>query len=113
MTLFFKKIATILEMIKFSHTVFALPFAVMSAFLAAGGLPSVQQLFWILMCMVGARSAAMSFNRIVDARYDAQNPRTAQRASNRTMGSVRPCGGPQSSFTKSASEISCWVLIFS
>ena len=80
MTLFFKKIATILEMIKFSHTVFALPFAVMSAFLAAGGLPSAQKLFWILICMVGARSAAMSFNRIVDARYDAQNPRTAQRA---------------------------------
>jgi len=75
-----EKIATILEMIKFSHTVFALPFAVMSAFLAAGGMPSVGQLFWILMCMVGARSAAMSFNRIVDARLDAQNPRTAERA---------------------------------
>jgi 4-hydroxybenzoate polyprenyltransferase len=80
MTAFFKKIATILEMIKFSHTLFALPFAVMSAFLAAGGLPSIRQLFWIVMCMVGARSAAMSFNRIVDARYDARNPRTAQRA---------------------------------
>ena len=80
MTGLFKKIATILEMIKFSHTVFALPFAVMSAFLAAEGFPSVAQFFWILMCMVGARSAAMSFNRIVDARFDAQNPRTAQRA---------------------------------
>jgi 4-hydroxybenzoate polyprenyltransferase len=80
MTEFFRKIATILEMIKFSHTVFALPFAVMSAFLAAEGFPSVRQLFWILMCMVGARSAAMSFNRIVDAHHDAQNPRTAQRA---------------------------------
>ncbi len=76
----FGKIATILEMIKFSHTVFALPFAVMSAFLAAGGLPSLRTLFWILMCMVGARSAAMSFNRIVDARIDADNPRTAERA---------------------------------
>lgn len=73
------KIATILEMIKFPHTVFALPFAVMSAFLAADGLPTLWQLFWILMCMVGARSAAMSFNRVVDARYDALNPRTAQR----------------------------------
>ena len=76
----FGKIATILEMIKFSHTVFALPFAVMSAFLAAGGLPSLRTLFWILMCMVGARSAAMSFNRIADARIDADNPRTAERA---------------------------------
>jgi len=66
-------------MIKFSHTVFALPFAIMSAFLAAGGMPDSSQLFWILMCMVGARSAAMSFNRIADARYDALNPRTAQR----------------------------------
>ncbi len=75
-----EKVATILEMIKFSHTVFALPFAVMSAFLAAGGMPSARQLFWILMCMVGARSTAMSFNRIADARLDAQNPRTAERA---------------------------------
>ena len=75
-----KKTATLLEMIKFSHTVFALPLAVMSAFIAAGGLPTARQLFWILMCMVGARSAAMSFNRIVDARLDAKNPRTAQRA---------------------------------
>jgi 4-hydroxybenzoate polyprenyltransferase len=75
-----KKIVTMLEMIKFSHTVFALPFAIMSAFLAADGLPTARQLFWILMCMVGARSAAMSFNRIADARHDAMNPRTAQRA---------------------------------
>jgi 4-hydroxybenzoate polyprenyltransferase len=77
---FFEKIAVILEMIKFSHTVFALPFAVMSAFLAAEGIPSLSTLFWIVMCMVGARSAAMSFNRIVDARIDARNPRTAGRA---------------------------------
>ncbi len=77
---FIKKLAVILEMIKFSHTLFALPFAIMSAFLAARGIPTTRQLFWILMCMVGARSAAMSFNRIADARYDALNPRTAQRA---------------------------------
>jgi 4-hydroxybenzoate polyprenyltransferase len=75
-----QKLAVILEMIKFSHTVFALPFAVMSAFLAARGIPSLSTLFWIVMCMVGARSAAMSFNRIVDARIDARNPRTAGRA---------------------------------
>jgi 4-hydroxybenzoate polyprenyltransferase len=74
-----ERIAAILGMIKFPHTVFALPFAIMSAFLAAGGLPTGRQIFWIVMCMVGARSAAMSFNRIVDARYDAMNPRTAQR----------------------------------
>ncbi len=75
-----EKITVLLESIKFSHTVFALPFAIMSAFLAAEGLPTARQLFWILMCMVGARSAAMSFNRIADARYDAMNPRTAERA---------------------------------
>lgn len=73
------KICVILESIKFSHTVFALPFAIMSAFLAADGVPSANRLFWIVMCMVGARSAAMSFNRIVDARHDAMNPRTADR----------------------------------
>jgi 4-hydroxybenzoate polyprenyltransferase len=77
---FIQKIIIILETIKFSHTVFALPFAVMSAFLAAGGVPAGRQLVWMLMCMVSARSAAMSFNRIVDAGYDALNPRTAQRS---------------------------------
>jgi 4-hydroxybenzoate polyprenyltransferase len=75
-----RKIAVILEAIKFSHTVFALPFAIMSAFLAAEGVPTARQMFWILMCMIGARSAAMSFNRIADARLDAINPRTAERA---------------------------------
>ncbi|RJP66781.1 MAG: 4-hydroxybenzoate octaprenyltransferase [Candidatus Abyssobacteria bacterium SURF_17] len=73
------RIVTILEMIKFPHTIFALPFAIMSAFLAADGLPTIRQLFWILICMVSARSAAMSFNRIADARLDAMNPRTAAR----------------------------------
>ena len=76
---FIGKTATILESIKFPHTVFALPFAILSAFLGAGGLPTARQLFWIVMCMVGARSAAMSFNRIADARHDAINPRTSQR----------------------------------
>jgi 4-hydroxybenzoate polyprenyltransferase len=66
--------------IKIQHTVFALPFAVMSAFLAAGGMPEVEKLVWIVICMVGARSAAMAFNRIVDARFDAKNPRTRDRA---------------------------------
>src|SRR5579885_2895639 len=69
-----------LEMIKIEHSVFALPFALMGALLAARGMPSARPLFWIVAAMVGARSAAMSFNRIIDRRIDAQNPRTAQRA---------------------------------
>ena len=76
----FTKLSIILSDIKIEHTVFALPFALMSAFLAAGGLPEMKKLVWILVCMVGARSAAMAFNRIVDARYDAMNPRTCERA---------------------------------
>ncbi|MEW6380598.1 MAG: UbiA-like polyprenyltransferase [bacterium] len=71
---------TILEMIKFEHTIFALPFALLAAFLAARGWPAPRQIFWILVAMVGARSAAMSFNRLVDAPIDAQNPRTRDRA---------------------------------
>jgi 4-hydroxybenzoate polyprenyltransferase len=73
-------LAIIFSDIKIQHTVFALPFAVMSAFLAAGGMPKVEQLIWIVVCMMGARSAAMAFNRIVDARFDAKNPRTRERA---------------------------------
>jgi 4-hydroxybenzoate polyprenyltransferase len=73
-------LAIIFSDIKIQHTVFALPFAVMSAFLAAGGMPKAEQLIWIVVCMVGARSAAMAFNRIVDARFDAKNPRTRERA---------------------------------
>jgi 4-hydroxybenzoate polyprenyltransferase len=67
-------------MIKIEHTVFALPFAFMGALLAARGLPTARQAFFILLAMVGARSAAMAFNRLVDRRYDALNPRTANRA---------------------------------
>jgi 4-hydroxybenzoate polyprenyltransferase len=76
----FNRLTIIFSDIKIQHTVFALPFAVMSAFLAAGGMPEVEQLIWIVVCMVGARSAAMAFNRIVDARLDAKNPRTRERA---------------------------------
>ena len=76
----FTKLSIILSDIKIEHTVFALPFALMSAFLAAGGAPEMGKLVWIMVCMVGARSAAMAFNRIVDARYDAMNPRTRERA---------------------------------
>ena len=69
-----------LEMIKFKHTVFAMPFALMGAFLAAQGIPSLKIFFWVVIAMVGARTAAMTFNRLVDRRFDAANPRTAKRA---------------------------------
>ncbi len=75
-----KKLKTTLEMIKIEHTVFALPFAFLGAFLAARGIPRLSQIIWILVAMVGARSAAMAFNRLVDERFDALNPRTAGRA---------------------------------
>ncbi len=66
-------------MIKFEHTLFALPFAFLGAVLAADGLPTWWQIFWITVAMFGARSAAMTFNRIVDRNIDAANPRTANR----------------------------------
>lgn len=69
-----------LEMIKWEHSIFALPFALMGAVLAAGGWPPLRVLGWIIVCMVSARSAAMAFNRLVDAKLDAANPRTAARA---------------------------------
>jgi 4-hydroxybenzoate polyprenyltransferase len=75
-----KKIAVMLEMIKFKHTVFAMPFALMGAFLASGGVPEARVFLWVVLAMVGARTAAMTFNRIVDRRFDAANPRTANRA---------------------------------
>src|SRR5215211_1238206 len=67
-------------MIKIEHTLFALPFAFLGAVLAARGLPSLRQILWIVVAMVGARSAAMAFNRIADRNFDARNPRTATRA---------------------------------
>jgi len=73
-------IRTTLEMIKWEHSVFALPFALCGAMLAAGGMPAAAQLGWIVLCMVAARSAAMAFNRLADARIDGANPRTATRA---------------------------------
>ncbi|MCK6468002.1 MAG: putative 4-hydroxybenzoate polyprenyltransferase [Candidatus Brocadia sinica] len=74
-----KKITSIFDLIKFSHTIFSFPFAVMSAFLAAGGMPGLKQLLLILAALIAARSAAMSFNRLVDTSYDIHNPRTAYR----------------------------------
>ena len=81
------RIKTVLEMIKFEHSVFALPFALTGALLAARathqapkGWPSLRQILWIIVAMVAARSAAMTMNRIADLRYDRENPRTQQRA---------------------------------
>jgi 4-hydroxybenzoate polyprenyltransferase len=74
-----KSPARFLSLVTFSHTIFALPFALLSAVLAAGGVPSLRALVGILFAMVGARSAAMAFNRIVDRDVDAVNPRTARR----------------------------------
>ncbi|MEW6116199.1 MAG: UbiA-like polyprenyltransferase [Nitrospirota bacterium] len=75
----FSKIVLYLRMIKFSHSVFALPFAFTGAVLAAAGIPATGKLLWITVAMVGARSGAMGLNRIIDRRIDAANPRTAAR----------------------------------
>lgn len=75
-----RKIITVLEMVKFQHSLFALPWACAGALYAAGGLPAPMQIVWTLTAMVAARTAAMTFNRIADARIDAENPRTRDRA---------------------------------
>ncbi|MBK6426948.1 MAG: UbiA family prenyltransferase [Blastocatellia bacterium] len=75
-----QSIRVTLEMIKIEHTLFALPFALLGAVAAARGTPEAWTLLWITVAMVGARSAAMAFNRLVDRHYDAANPRTATRA---------------------------------
>jgi 4-hydroxybenzoate polyprenyltransferase len=76
----FHNLRVTLEMIKWEHSVFALPFALCGAMLAAGGLPTLHQVVWIIVAMVAARSAAMAFNRLADALIDAANPRTSARA---------------------------------
>jgi 4-hydroxybenzoate polyprenyltransferase len=93
-----------LEMIKWEHSVFALPFALCGAMLAANGLPSAHQLVWIVVAMVAARSAAMAFNRLADARIDAANPRTRSRA--------LPAGTLTSSFVALFVVISCVLFMF-
>lgn len=75
----FKSLRLTLQMIKFEHTLFALPFAFLGAVLAAGGIPTGRQILLITVAMAGARSAAMAFNRIADLRFDAENPRTKSR----------------------------------
>ena len=93
MSSFWKSTAATLEMIKWEHSVFALPFALTGAVLAAGGWPPLRVLGWIVVCMVAARSAAMAFNRLVDRELDAANPRTATRALPAGMLSASFVGG--------------------
>jgi 4-hydroxybenzoate polyprenyltransferase len=75
-----KKIGILLEMVKFKLTIFAMPFALMGAFLAGRGAPDGMTFLWVVLAMVGARTCAMGFNRIVDRHFDGANPRTAGRA---------------------------------
>ena len=92
-----------LEMIKWEHSIFALPFALCGAMLAAGGLPAWHQLGWIIVAMVSARSAAMAFNRLADASIDAANPRTSIRA--------LPAGHLTPSFVSTFVVISCGIFV--
>ncbi len=101
---FFHNARTTLEMIKWEHSVFALPFALIGAMLAAHGVPSLHALGWIVVCMVAARSAAMAFNRLVDADIDAANARTAMRAI--------PAGLLSRSYTRGFIVVSSAVFIF-
>jgi 4-hydroxybenzoate polyprenyltransferase len=98
-----KNIAVTLEMIKWEHSVFALPFALAGAMLAAGGLPPAAKLGWIVVAMVAARSAAMAFNRVADAGIDANNPRTRTRA--------LPAGLLSRQFVYSFVLVSCAVFV--
>lgn len=82
------KLKAHLENIALSHSVFALPFAYMGAFLAAGGIPSLHDLFWITLAMVGARSAALALNNYIDLKYDKLHPRFTQRPM--VTGAVKP-----------------------
>ena len=95
---------TTLEMIKWEHSVFALPFALTGAMLAARGWPAWRILFWIVVCMIAARSAAMAFNRWADAEIDRANPRTASRAI--------PAGLLTMRFTAGFTIVSAAVFIF-
>ena len=100
----FKSLRTVLEMIKFEHTLFALPFAFLGMLLAAEGWPEWRVVGWIVVAMVGARSAAMGFNRLVDRTIDAANPRTADRA--------LPTGHVTPTFVGLFVVASCLVLVF-
>ncbi len=94
-----------LEMIKWEHSIFALPFALCGVMLAANGHPTIHQLAWIVIAMVAARSAAMAFNRLADASIDAANPRTMTRA--------LPTGALSSRFVATFVLVSCAVFVLS
>lgn len=96
------KLRTTLEMIKFEHSVFALPFALVGAMLAVRGWPTWREVFWLIVAMVGARSAAMTFNRIADCKFDALNPRTRLRA--------LPAGRLTLRFAAGFTALSCGLL---
>ena len=98
-----RSIGTTLEMIKWEHSVFALPFALAGAMLAAGGWPPGRTLLWIVVAMVAARSAAMAFNRLADAALDAANPRTRSRA--------LPTGALSRGFVAGFVILACAVLV--
>jgi len=93
-----------LEMIKWEHSIFVLPFALCGAMLAANGLPNVHELAWIIVAMVAARSAAMAFNRLADVSIDAANPRTRTRA--------LPAGVLTPGFVATFVLISCAIFVF-
>jgi 4-hydroxybenzoate polyprenyltransferase len=99
----FHNLRVTLEMIKWEHSIFALPFALCGAMLAAGGVPAWHQLAWIIVAMISARSAAMAFNRVADAAIDAANPRTQTRA--------LPTGTLTPSFVTTFVVISCAVFV--
>ena len=99
----FKNLKLTLEMIKWEHSVFALPFALCGAMLAAGGVPAWRQLAWIIVAMVSARSAAMAFNRLADATIDAANPRTSIRA--------LPAGLLSHGFVSTFVLVSCGIFV--
>src|SRR5437763_10159196 len=100
----FRNIRTTLEMIKIEHTLFALPFAFLGAVRAARGIPRAQQMIWITLAMVGARSTAMAFNRIADREVDARNPRTKMRA--------LPAGNLSTGFVLAFTLISAGLFLF-
>jgi len=98
-----RNLRTTLEMIKWEHSIFALPFALCGAMLAAGGLPAAHQLAWIMVAMISARSAAMAFNRVADAAIDSANPRTRARA--------LPAGALTPAFVTTFVVLSCAVFL--
>src|SRR2546430_2209799 len=91
-------------MIKWEHSIFALPFALCGAMLAARGVPTTHQIIWIVVAMVAARSAAMSFNRLADVSIDAANPRTKVRA--------LPAGTLTQTFVRKFALIFCAIFVF-